>query len=363
MTAAGAPPTGPLDRAGPLARAGLLLAASAPLVAGLEWLGFPAALLIGPMLAGIGLAVAGGGIRLPRPLYLAAQALIGLLVGRAITPAILKVVAGAWPLFLGLTASVLVASFLLGLWMSRSRLLPGTVAIWGTSPGGASAMMLLAEAYGADARLVAVMQYCRVVTVVLAASLMTHLFVHAGAGAVAARLPEPVGSWRDLVATLGLAVGGALAGRLLRLPAGAMLVPMLAGAGLQGFGWLTIDLPPWLMGPSYAVVGWSIGLGFTRGTVLRAVRALPRIVASILVLVAFCGGLAVLLTRLFGIDPLTAYLATSPGGMDSVAILAAASPVDMPFVMAVQAMRFLAVLAAGPSLARFAVHFMRERDR
>lgn len=54
-----------------------------------------------------------------------------------------------------------------------------------------------------------------------------------------------------------------------------------------------------------------------------------------------------------GIDPSTAYLATSPGGMDSVAIIAAASDrVDISFVMALQAARFLVVLIFGPSLAR-----------
>ena len=54
-----------------------------------------------------------------------------------------------------------------------------------------------------------------------------------------------------------------------------------------------------------------------------------------------------------GIDPLTAYLATSPGGADSVAIIAASSHVDVPFVMALQTGRFLVVLLIGPRLARF----------
>ena len=54
-----------------------------------------------------------------------------------------------------------------------------------------------------------------------------------------------------------------------------------------------------------------------------------------------------------GVDPLTAYLATSPGGMDSVAIIAAASDsVDISFVMALQTARFLFVLVLGPPIAR-----------
>ena len=66
-------------------------------------------------------------------------------------------------------------------------------------------------------------------------------------------------------------------------------------------------------------------------------------------LIAFCGGLAVILTRAVGVDPLTAYLATSPGGMDSVAT---SSNVDLSFVMALQTVRFFLVVLLGPPLAR-----------
>ena len=54
-----------------------------------------------------------------------------------------------------------------------------------------------------------------------------------------------------------------------------------------------------------------------------------------------------------GVDSLTAYLTMSPGGLDSVAIIAASRTVDLPFVMAMQTARFLVVLLTGPSLARF----------
>jgi uncharacterized membrane protein AbrB (regulator of aidB expression) len=54
-----------------------------------------------------------------------------------------------------------------------------------------------------------------------------------------------------------------------------------------------------------------------------------------------------------GLDPLTAYLATSPGGADSVAIIAASSNVDVPFVMTMQMARFVVLLILGPTMARF----------
>jgi uncharacterized protein len=72
--------------------------------------------------------------------------------------------------------------------MSRFRIIPGTTAVWGMLPGGATVMMLMAEAYGADSRLVAFMQYLRVVMVAAAASVVSLMFVPSGGGPLFQRL-------------------------------------------------------------------------------------------------------------------------------------------------------------------------------
>jgi membrane AbrB-like protein len=110
------------------------------------------------------------------------------------------------------------------------------------------------------------------------------------------------------------------------------------------------------------MVGWRIGLGFNRDTVAAARRALPRILLSTLSLIGFCALVGFLLSRAVHVDPVTAFLATSPGGMDSVAIIAASSRVNIPFVMALQAVRLVAVLLMGPTLARFVANRQQRRD-
>ena len=37
-------------------------------------------------------------------------------------------------------------------------------------------------------------------------------------------------------------------------------------------GLFTITLPPWLLAVSYTLLGWSIGLGFTREILVHASR-------------------------------------------------------------------------------------------
>jgi len=340
-----------------LSQAGLktrlaLLGLSVVFAWALELAQVPAALLLGPMLAGIVIAASGGDPTLPRlPLFLA-QAVVGCLIARSFTPSLVGAMARDWPLFLAAIAGVLLVSVALGWLMARLRLLPGTAAVWGSFPGAATAMTLMAEAYGADMRLVAFMQYLRVLLVSLVASLVARLGTHT-TGTTASMAWFPPLAWLPFAETLALvALGGFLAPRL-AIPAGSMLLPLVVGGLLSGTGALAIELPPWLLAVSYAFVGWSIGLRFDRAILGHVARLLPRVAASILTLIAVCGGFAVLLHVFAGIDPLTAYLATSPGGADSVAIIAASSPVDVPFVMALQTGRFLVILLVGPSLARF----------
>jgi membrane AbrB-like protein len=138
-----------------------------------------------------------------------------------------------------------------------------------------------------------------------------------------------------------------------------MLLTLLSGSVLHLLGAIEIELPKWLLAGTYTLLGWSVGLHFTPTILAHAVRAIPKILLSVTLLIAFCGELAYVLTQTLGIDALTAYLATSPGGMDSIAIIAASSHVDVPFVMALQTIRFLIIVMAGPQLARFVARQMQ----
>ena len=219
-------------------------------------------------------------------------------------------------------------------------------------------MTLMSDAHGADMRLVAVMQYSRVVIVTLLATLVSHFWTDhpAPPPSIFANWFVDV-PWVDLVGTLALAAGSSVIAHRLKLPGGALLAPLILASALQTNGVMHIVLPPWVLAPTYIVIGWSIGLRFTRQALMQAAKALPSIFLSIACLVGVCAGIAYALTHLSTIDPLSAYLATSPGGLDSVAIIAASSSgVNIPFVMAFQTARVLIVVFTGPALARFVTH-------
>ena len=330
----------------------ILLVVSLAFIVPLELMHLPAALLLGAMAAAIVVAVFDGKLAVPHWPYVFAQGLIGCLVARSIGPAILVTMVRQWPLFLAGVCSVLLISTSLGAMLARWKVLPGTTAVWGSSPGAATVMVLMSEGFGGDPRLVAYMQFLRVMLVALVASIVARLWVAPGGLARAAIDWFPTVAALPLGETMALAVFGAIAGAKSKIPAGALLVPLFAGIALSCTRVLTITLPPWLMAGCYTLIGWSIGLRFSREIVIYAARVFPKIAASTMTLIALCGGLAVLLHLIVGTDPLTAYLATSPGGADSVAIIAASSNVDVPFVMAMQMARFILVLLVGPALAR-----------
>lgn len=325
-------------------------------VGGLQQLRIPAAPLLGTLAAAVAVASAGAQLSVPQLPYQLAQAVLGCMIAGLLNAKLFATLRVHGLLFAAGVVGVIAFSTLLGALMARYQVLPGSTAVWGSAPGAANVMAIMAESFGADVRLVAFMQYVRVAVVAALASLVAHVVTPIAAGAPALDWLAPV-AWPALATTLAVAAIGCAIGRLARLPAGPLLVPLILATTLCALGWLEITLPLWVLAPSYALIGWSIGLRFTRDILAHARRAFSRVLGCVLALVAFSGGLAWLLHRFAGIDLLTAYLATSPGGADSVAIIAAHAPVDVSFVMAMQTARFILVLLIGPASARWAARW------
>jgi membrane AbrB-like protein len=340
-----------------------LAAVSAAFTTLLTLAGLPAALFLGAMAGGVALGVNGAAIRVPRIHFAFAQSLIGMFIASAITPSILRSFVIAWPVILSVVFAIIAASSLLGYVMSRWRVMPGTTSIWGSWPGAASAMVIMAAEFGADARLVAFMQYLRVACVAGLASIVAAVWAHSTGIPHPAPDWFPDADWPAILQTVLLAGACAGAGRILKIPSGPMLLALFLGSLAHLSGAIEIELPRWLMAATYALLGWTVGLGFTPAILAHALRAVPKILLSIMILIAFSGALAWLLTQTLGIDALTAYLATSPGGLDAIAIIAASTHADAPFVLALQTIRFLTILLIGPPLARLVARHMEEDAR
>jgi membrane AbrB-like protein len=247
----------------------------------------------------------------------------------------------------------IVVSTLVGLGLNRLKVLPDSAAVWGMSPGAAGVMTIMSGDYGADTRLVAFTQYLRVLVVSLVAVGVARLaMAPSGVAGTTAGLAATL-SFSDMTAGLLALAIGLIVTRLTRLPGGLILLPLILGVLAENVFGANVKPPSWLMNAAYAVMGWRVGLTFDRETVLKTLKMLPAVVFAIGVLIGACGLFAVAMVRWGGFDPMTAYLASSPGGLDAVTIIASASGAELPLVMSMQACRLLLVILTAPYLARW----------
>ena len=324
----------------------------------------PAAALIAGIVGGGLLALRGTGIQISRTIFYLSQSVLGLLISSSFTPDVLHAMLDNWVMSIVIVMAVILFGLAGGMMITINQWLPGTTGIWGISPGGATAMIVMSEAHGGDMCLVAIMQYLRVMIVtVVAVGVARLLGVEAPAGIERSLFDKlfPATDYYALGMTFAVALTCCLLALRSRIPAASLLFPICIGAVLRSTGFVDIELPGWLLTLAFMFIGWSIGLRFNRQVFIYAWKALPKILGAIFFMVGSAGALAAILVIGWDIDPLTAYLATSPGGADAVAIIAASSGGDMVFIMAAQTMRLLIVILIGPYLARMAGHLVRRR--
>jgi membrane AbrB-like protein len=337
----------------------LLLLVSAAVTLILEAVSCPASRFLGPMIAGIIVSLSGRSPSVPAWSFTIAQGFIGAVVARGISGDFLQTLGGSWPYILGGTAWAIIVGALLSLALLRLHLVPGSSAFWCLSPGGATIMVILSGKYGGDMRLVAFAQYFRVMLVSLVAVAVSTIFME---GTLSRPDSASLFSLQELnpllLTLLSVFLGLALA-KLVTFPSGTLLFPLILTSVAKNALDIPIVLPPLLLYTCYALVGWRIGLSFTSETLARIFKLIPALFVSVLVMLIGCGLFSYLMVKGAGLEPLTAYLAACPGGLDAVSIIAIGSGADLSFIMAMQAMRLIVVIVSGPYVYGFLTRFFR----
>ena len=120
---------------------------------------------------------------LPASVNTAAQAVIGVVLGGLLELSTLQSLGDDWlpvaAVIVGTLALSIVAGLLMGRWTSVSAI-TGSLSL---SAGGAAGVTSMSRELGADERMVAVIQYLRVVLIVSTLPLITTFVFHPGAAA------------------------------------------------------------------------------------------------------------------------------------------------------------------------------------
>jgi membrane AbrB-like protein len=317
-------------------------------------LGLPSPVLFGALVAGLVRSLAfRDRIRVPAPATTAAQAVIGVTVGALVALETLRAVAADWLPVLLVTIGTLLLSLGAGQLMKYQRGISPVTGAFSMIAGGASGIVVMARELGADERMVALLQYLRVLLVVVLMPVVATVVFGADTGAGEPSSTDSPGWPVGLLFTAGCAVVGLIAGRLLRIPVPALLGPLVVAAAVDLSGLSHgAAVPPLVESAAFLVIGLQVGLSFTRGSLRTIGRALPAALCVILALIVGCAGLGALLAAVTSVSALDGYLATTPGGLYAVLATATDSGADATFVLAVQVLRLLVMLLTAPLVAR-----------
>ncbi len=345
------PSESPLQSLGSIS---LKLGLGALLGLGLNELGIPMSWLLGPL--GVGMMYAmllGQPHPLPPALTVSCKSILGLaLVARlsvdtfaaathyAVPILVCVVMTGALSLFHG---------YLLSLWSGLDR----ATSLLAFVPGAASSIIAIGEEMGADAMTIAVLQYIRLVLVVMVIPAIAHsLFPHIaptlseGVTAYSAHLPLTF----NVGVLLSCALVGIAGGRWLHLPASAFLGSVIVGLLTSLVLPLSFYIPTWLFNSGLVTLGISIGLKFNRKVIQGLVKAVAIDIVLVLFLAACCLGIGYEFHTLTQIDTVTSILGLTPGGIEAMIATVMQLGGDTGLVMAMQLTRMMLIILLSPWL-------------
>ncbi|APP17652.1 MULTISPECIES: AbrB family transcriptional regulator [Bacillus] len=303
------------------------------------------------------------------------QFILGIELGQKMNMKVLHIFAENWlPVSFMLVFSILLA-MLSGfvLWkLSKTDMLTSFV---GTAPGGLSAMPGIAQDVGANTAVVSLVQTIRVLMVVLTIPFTVfYLNTKSQSDVVVAQgsaFSSGVFTISNISWTAALILGAWLMSRLavrLHFPAPWLIGSMLGVAALQvGAGALTgHDLIPYW--PAQANIASQVFLGATIGSKMNK-QMFVGLKNTLIVAVVSSAGLiaatvlsSIAIAEITGISVITAILAFSPGGIAEMATTAVTLHEDSTFVVAVQVVRIILVIAMLPPFFRFLHHVWAKRQ-
>lgn len=316
-----------------------------------NWLGVPVGWLLGPLLVGIAYACIQSDPKpLPSSFIKIGKAIIGLYSASRFSPdtlVLIKTYGGPVMLCIITTAAL---SMLNGYLLWQLGGLNKFDSFLGSIPGSASSIVAMSEELGGDPMVITVLQYLRMVTVVLLIpTTVTLIFPHAPASQIATLAPTAVNApqvpmFVNLLVLAGCCSLGILVGQWLRLPTSGFLGSFLLGL-LLFFSlphWFFV--PHWLWVVALILIGLSIGWKFDWQAVRKLWKAVLLEIILVILLMISCLAIGYEFHLLTHIDTVTAILGFTPGGIEAMIATANQLEADTGMVLAIQLTRQMLIL-------------------
>ncbi|MDW8463228.1 MAG: AbrB family transcriptional regulator [Geminocystis sp.] len=230
----------------------------------------------------------------------------------------------------------------------------------GCIPGAGPSLVAMSEQMGADAIAVAVLQYLRILMVSIIIPLIATFFLSGmapsgkqfGITTVINNRPSLPPLLNICLVAILLTASVWLAKRI-SIPSNLFLVPFFFGLLVFILFPYQIQIPTPIFRGALFFLGLSIGLKFETETAQKLLNAVLLEVVLVLLLIFACfltGHLFHLITH---IDPLTALLGSTPGGITAMMATVVELGGDCALVLTMQMTRMLLILILSPFLASY----------
>jgi len=334
-----------------------------------SWLHVPVGWLLAPMLVGIAYAIIQGSRQpLPPAFKMVGQVIIGIFTATRFSPETLSVATTyAIPLLLCVFTTGSLSMFngyLLSRWAGIDR----TTAFLGFIPGAASSIVAMSEEMGADALTVALIQYVRVLLVVLLLPTTASLLFPVNPGtqvAAPVAMANNLPSLPIILNLLVLAVCGVLGvwgGRRLRLPSSGFLGPFIVGLVTFWILPYQLQVPQFLFCAGLLLVGLSIGVQFDWQIAQKLLKAVLIEVGLVILLILSCLAVGYEFHVVTHVDTITAVLGFTPGGIEAMIATVMQLGGDTGLVLAMQLTRMLSILLIAPWLVAVLVKNVKRSE-
>lgn len=297
--------------------------------------------MIGPMIAVATLNLMGMRMHSPPYARQLGQVVLGSAVSLYFTPPVVAALAANLPAIIAATLSAFLVGGIGALTLSRVSGVDGRSTFFASIPGGAMAMSVLAERYGAQIAPVAIAHSLRVSIVVI---VIPFALTYGGIPLVAAAYrPDVPFDLAVLAVWLPVAFVLGLLSERLGLHNGSMLTPIFVGAALTVSGIQLSAVPGPMTEFAQLMFGLVLGARYERAFFVRHKLFIPfAIVNSFVVLIASVL-LAFALAWYFELPIATTIIATAPGGLAEMTITAQALQIGVPLVVAFHLFRVIMV--------------------
>ena len=158
----------------------------------------------------------------------------------------------------------------------------------------------------------------------------------------------------NLAVSVVLALGAAYLLDWLGFPAGALIGAMAVIAGLKLYGVEVTEIPGAVRFLALLVIGWDLGTKFNKDLLSAVTNNLLPLVLVVAAFVVMGWVLAWTLWKLGLMDPVTAVLATSPGGLVQMGALTSEMEANAALVVGFHLLRIVTVLLSVPLISRLA---------